>query len=89
MRFICTSHSTTIPRNPDWPLHYMFSFNGVNITDMTAETRYMAKDNELIIANLSKKDLPLEITCNVWEEDGLSSVHTSNFKLHVIEEIRC
>lgn len=86
VRLTCASKSTTSPNNPDWSLQYMFFINDVKITEISGEeTRYMVRDNELMIADISKGDNNLNITCVVWEDDGLCN-SSSSFVLHVSKE---
>ena len=65
----------------------MFIVNGVKVPEMKAEARFISSNNELMIAGISNADSHLNITCFVWEEDGLSSNNTRSFTLHVIDAI--
>ena len=90
-RFTCKSHSTTNPRNPDEPLLFRFIVNGMKVTEMTTQARFMEGYNELMVADITKADSHLNITCIVWEGDEreLSSNNMRSFTLHVIDKIKC
>ena len=92
-RLTCSSQSTTTPRNPDWPLRYMYKVNNTEITAASdTHLRYMVKTKELMIAGITKADGNMNITCTVWEENdenGTTNNLSSSFVLKVSDKLKC
>lgn len=45
----------------------------------------MVRNNELLIAALTKEDDKLNIACTVWEDNGIPMNASNSFVLHVSE----
>ena len=59
------------------------------MTERADEAKIFASGNVLVVTDISEADRHLNITCIVWEEDGLTSNNTERFTLNMKEEIKC
>ena len=68
LRLKCLGSSTTVPKNHNLTLKYSWELDVMEIND--SSSRVMSRDNELLIASLSRED-NFSVTCQVTEENGL------------------
>lgn len=83
IRATCNSTSRTHPKNPDSNLTYKFTIT--ESPELDHQTRVIVKNNEIMIAALTKEDDKLIITCTVWEDDRIHMNASGSFVLHVSE----